>query len=218
MRFDLIYSDPPWSYNARITRGDGNRSKFGNGAPYPLMSDRALLDLAPLVKAVTAPRAMMFMWATKPRLDFAIELLRAWGFQYATAPFVWVKTTNKARRMWRSPKLEGISGDDLEGFLDELAFKGPGSYTNDATEIVIAGRRGPMLPKRYHLPDGTIFAPRREHSRKPERIREILEDWIVAENRLEMFCRYPAPGWTVTGNGVVDEDISESLRRLHAIE
>lgn len=216
MRYDLIYCDPPWWYGSRISRGKGTRTRFGNGAPYPLMRDQELLDMAPLVKGITAKRAMMFMWVTKPRLDFGVDLLRAWGFKYTTTPFVWIKTTHEARRAYEQLSLKGLR-TPWEEFLEVFSRKGLGSYTNDSTEFVICGRKGKILDRNFNLPDGTIFEPITEHSRKPEIVRQRLEEWIVAERRLEMFCRFPAPGWEVTGNGVVDEDIRDSLRRLAAL-
>ena len=32
------------------------------------------------------------MWATGPKLDFAIECIKAWGLTYRGMGFVWVKT------------------------------------------------------------------------------------------------------------------------------
>ena len=45
------------------------------------------------IKAVPVPAAeycVLFLWATMPRLPFAVEVMAAWGFGYRTA-IVWIK-------------------------------------------------------------------------------------------------------------------------------
>ena len=39
---------------------------------------------------------LLFLWATFPNLDVALETIRRWGFQYKTAAFVWVKRNRKS--------------------------------------------------------------------------------------------------------------------------
>ena len=43
------------------------------------------------VDTIAEPDAVLFLWATSPHLDQAIELGRAWGFAWATVAFVWDK-------------------------------------------------------------------------------------------------------------------------------
>ena len=83
-KHDVILADPPWSHY-------GQQDKWGAAAKfYSLMDDEALkrLDVARLAK----PESVLFCWATCPRLDFAIYLVRHWGFHYRGVAFVWVKT------------------------------------------------------------------------------------------------------------------------------
>ena len=43
---------------------------------YPLMKDDELRDMKNFIGEITKDNAIMFMWATMPRLDFAIELMQ----------------------------------------------------------------------------------------------------------------------------------------------
>lgn len=205
-KYNLILTDPPWHYAARISRGPGTRTKFGNGAEghYPLMKDAELLAMAEQVKAIADKNCALLMWATFPRLDFGIELLKAWGFRYSTVAFVWVKTTHRAREKFSNWL---VRWDD---FLKLLPATGPGAYTASNVEIVLLGVRGSMPPKK-RMQGQLIFAPRREHSRKPDEVRErIVEIWGDVP-RCEMFCRHPAEGWDSFGHGVDGRDIREVL-------
>ena len=83
--YDVVLIDPPWSYT-------GSATKMGAAAKhYPLMSDQALLDFR-LPVDLLSPRGVMFMWATSPRLDFALRLIEGWGLTFRGVAFVWVKT------------------------------------------------------------------------------------------------------------------------------
>lgn len=208
-KYQIIYADPPWWYSSRISRGPGTRTRFGNGAEghYPLMKDQELLDMAPQIKAITDRDAAMLMWATMPRLDFGMELLRAWGFKYSTVAYVWVKTTQAAEQEFKQPKL--LSSWDE--FTRILPAKGPGGYTSSNVEIVLLGTRGKSITVKRLPHSQLIFAPRREHSRKPDEVRDRIVELFGDRPRVELFCRFPAPGWDAHGNHLDGKDIRESL-------
>lgn len=114
-QFDVVLMDPPWWYANRLT-GEG-RSKFGEGASgkYGCMTDDELMSIRELLRAVLAPQAVIFMWTTCPRLDFAMDLGRMWGLKYSTKAFSWFKTT-----------------------IDSSGFRNlPGKYTASNTEDVL---------------------------------------------------------------------------------
>lgn len=208
-KYQIIYADPPWNYGSRISRGSGTRTRFGNGAEghYPLMRDRELLEMAPQVQAITDQDAVMLMWATMPRLDFGIELLRAWGFKYSTVAYCWVKTTKAAEMEFRKPKLLS----NWDDFTRLLPAKGPGGYTQSNVEAVLLGTRGKSLTVKPLPHSQLIFAPRREHSRKPDEVRDRIVELFGDRTRVEMFARFPAPGWDAFGHGVDGRDIREAL-------
>jgi N6-adenosine-specific RNA methylase IME4 len=59
---------------------------------YSLMKDKELMDFKSVIDDISEDNCIMFMWATMPKLDFAIDLLKHWGFKYKTVAFNWIKT------------------------------------------------------------------------------------------------------------------------------
>lgn len=72
--YDVLLLDPPWSYH-------GQQDKWGAAAKfYDTMTDQDLQNMN--ITSLLNKKAVVFMWATAPRLDFAIDLLRDWGLTY----------------------------------------------------------------------------------------------------------------------------------------
>lgn len=187
---EVLLTDPTWWYANRKTGGErNNKTKFGGGARkhYPLMKDAELLTLAPMVQSATAENCAIFMWATMPRLDFAIELLQTWGFRYATTAFVWIKTQKDSNQ----------------------PVYGPGTYTASNAEVVLLGIKGSMQPARKMMPS-VIIAPRTEHSAKPP-IHGLIEKMYPGRVMVEMFARRTVPGWVCTGNQLTGQDVARAL-------
>lgn len=180
MRYDVIYADPPWFYNSRKPGAERkDPTRFGGGAEkhYPLMRDAELMALRCMIDELAAPNSALFLWATMPRLDFALHLIEGWGFRYTTTAFVWIKRT--------------ASGG--------LIFN-PGYYTASNAEIVLLGVRGSMRPDRPMIQQ-VIEAPRGRHSQKPEEARRRIEQMYPNTARIELFARPPHPlGWNVWGD------------------
>ncbi|HXG66834.1 MAG TPA: MT-A70 family methyltransferase, partial [Blastocatellia bacterium] len=88
-RYGIILSDCPWPY-------DNNRSgRVKDGAyTYPAMSIAELCQLP--VGDLAAKDCALFMWATMPKLEEALAVIRAWGFRYTTCAFVWIKQNPKS--------------------------------------------------------------------------------------------------------------------------
>ncbi len=81
--FSLLYVDPPWSHDAKISES--------KAVPYPTMT---LEDLKLLpIHAICAPNCVMYLWVTVPHAEEAFELLKAWGFAYKSQ-HVWDKGGN----------------------------------------------------------------------------------------------------------------------------
>ena len=111
------------------------------------------------------------------RLDSDLELAKLLGVEPKSC-FTWVKMTD-------------------EGVLQ----KGLGQYSMGSTEHLLLCRRGRFLRPDVRHPTA-FFAPRTEHSRKPEKSYEIVEDTSPG-GYLEIFARRPRDGWIVWGNEVV---------------
>jgi len=77
---------------------------------------------------------------------------------------------------------------------------GLGNYFRNATEHVLFCVRGSLAVKSRNLRNW-FEAPREEHSRKPERFIEIVEQASPGPY-LELFARRPRLGWEVWGNEV----------------
>jgi len=130
------------------------------------------------VKHIPDENSHLYLWVTNNFLPDGLDVMEAWGFRYITA-ITWVK--------------------------DRI---GLGQYYRGLTEHCLFGVRG-NLPYRSY-PDGTraqgvtsFHAPRTEHSVKPERMREMIED-VSYSPYLELFARRETNGWDSWGNEVGD--------------
>lgn len=83
-KYSVIYADPPWSYS-------GGGAKRNVTRHYHTMKAKDIYDLP--VQDIAADDCLLFMWATFPNLEVALETIRRWGFQYKTAAFVWGRGT-----------------------------------------------------------------------------------------------------------------------------
>lgn len=172
--YDIVYADPPWFYYGSQVK-DAAAAKH-----YPLMTQEDLANLP--VRSIMAKRAALFMWATGPRLDFAIDLIRTWGLHYRGIAYVWVKT---------NARNDIIRGQGV-----------PPTFTKPTTEFVLAattmrtGRAFPLLD----LAQGQVVLHRRaEHSRKPAIFRKHIEALCGDRPRIELFAREGAAGWDSWG-------------------
>lgn len=80
--YEIIYSDPPWTYDTKEHLG-----KFDE---YPQMTLKQLKEMP--VKDIINPKScLLFLWVVSPMLKEGIELLESWGFTYRTIAFIWYK-------------------------------------------------------------------------------------------------------------------------------
>ncbi len=86
-KYNVIYADPPWRYAQKGLQGAAERH-------YPTMGIEELCALP--VADLAAPDSVLFLWATFPQLPEALRLIKAWGFQYKSVGFVWLKKNKKA--------------------------------------------------------------------------------------------------------------------------
>jgi len=172
-KYEIIYADPPWHYALR-----NNGTAFGGGVTqkYDTMSVEEICDIP--VKDWVKDDAMLFLWTTMPYLEKSFQVVNAWGFEYKTMAFTWVKM-NKT----------------TPGF-----FRGVGQWTKSNAELCLLCRRGNAFPRTHKDVAQIIMEPRREHSRKPDRVRDDIVRLVGDRPRLEMFARTATPGWDVWGN------------------
>ena len=106
----------------------------------------------------------------------AFELIEAWGFEYKTVAFYWVKLNSAAKH-------------------DADYFTGLGYWTRANPEQCLLATRG-KPPRKAKDVRRLVVEKRREHSRKPDCVRERIER-LVAGPYLELFARETKKGGTV---------------------
>jgi N6-adenosine-specific RNA methylase IME4/ParB-like chromosome segregation protein Spo0J len=163
-RYPVIYADPPWRRPAGTS--SPNREIENQ---YPTLTTEAICALP--VGTVATEAAVLFLWCVAPNLPEALQVMRAWGFEYETS-VVWVKHAI-----------------------------GTGYWVRNRHELLLIGSRGNMPhPAPSARPDSVIEAPRREHSRKPDEAYEMIERMYPELLRIELFARHARPGWDCWGN------------------
>ena len=172
--YDVILADPPWSFNVWSKDTGHGRSAESH---YPTMSIDDLCAIP--VDSIANKNCALFMWCVWPSIDQAFKVINAWGFEYKTKAFTWVKS-NKS----------GF------GFAT-----GMGYYTRANDEPCLLGIRGNM-PVATHDVLSIIYSPRREHSRKPDEQYSKIERLYPGKKYIELFARRTRPGWDVFGNEV----------------
>jgi N6-adenosine-specific RNA methylase IME4 len=83
--YGAIYADPPWLFRNWSAKGTGRNAL----SHYDCLDFDSLAALP--VADLAADDCALFLWATDPLLPQAIDLMRAWGFDYKTVAFYWVK-------------------------------------------------------------------------------------------------------------------------------
>ena len=75
-KYSIIYADPPWSYSDSGCSGAA-------AAQYATMSINELkqLPVNPAGGGIAADDCVLFMWATYPKMQEALDLIEAWGFK-----------------------------------------------------------------------------------------------------------------------------------------
>lgn len=180
--YDVVLIDPPWSYY-------GQQDKWGAAAKfYDLMPDGDLERFTFPAESLSK-RGVMFIWATSPRLDFALKVIESWGLTFRGVAFVWVKT-----------KKDGVTPIGAQGVRP--------SVVKPTTEYVLAASRvkkGRPLPLSSESIRQVVLAPKREHSRKPDEVQDRIEQMYPDAKRLEIFARYEREGWDAWGNEISEE-------------
>ena len=183
MKYEIIYADPPWTFETYSKPKNNYRfAKSGSiwrnaDRHYPCMPLDEIKSLD--VQGIAADNCVLFMWATFPLLEDAFDVIKAWGFEYKTCAFVWVKRYENLKWKW-----------------------GMGYWTRSNAEPCLLATRG--RPKRdsakIHQIVETIS---KQHSKKPPVVRDEIVRLMGDLPRVELFARQQTEGWDVWGNQVV---------------
>lgn len=188
MKYGAILADPPWAYLMHSEKGYEKSPE----AHYDTMS----LDwIKALPVADLAGRdCYLFLWSTWPHLNQALEVMQAWGFHYVTGGS-WLKRTvhwnvnfgtGYVLRSATEPYLVGRFGSSEKA-------------SNSVRNVIV----DPLEVLRPEDIADSIEAIRREHSRKPDQMREMIEKLFKRHYYFcDLFAREPWPGNDVWGNQI----------------
>ena len=84
-------------------------------------------------------------------------------------------------------------------------YLGLGNYLRNGSEALLFGTRG-KAPVKFKGQQNWLFAPRQDHSHKPEEMYPIIER-VSPGPYLELFARRPQPNWDAWGNEIASDVI-----------
>jgi len=172
-KYKIIYADPAWDYKDK--RDKHPRIRGGATVHYNTMSVWEICAL-PVAKLADS-NCILFLWATFPNLKEALMVMEAWGFRYTTLGFSWIKTNKDNGK----------------------PFFGIGHYTKSNCEVCLIGTKGSSM-KVSDMVSSVVMSARREHSRKPDEVREKIVELCGDKPRIELFARENHEGWDVWGD------------------
>lgn len=202
MKFGAVVIDPPWHFEAWKDKGYCLPSRVAD-AYYSTMQDDDLFNLP--IQSILADDAAVFMWATMPKLDVALDLGKAWGLTYKTVAFTWVKINEAYKGVWFTQPMS-----------PDVWKLGLGYWTRANAELVLLFTQG--SPKRKAMDvSQVVVAPVTKHSQKPEAVQDRIER-LVDGPYCELFARRVRSGWRCLGNEIDGLDIFEAIGRLNGVE
>ena len=172
-KYNIIYADPAWSYKDK--RDKHPRISGGASVHYNTMSVDEIKKLP--VNEIADKNCMLFLWTTFPNLQEGLDVVKAWGFDYRTLGFSWIKLNKKNRK----------------------AFFGIGYYTKSNCECCLIGVKGKPIIVSNKV-SSVVLSTRLNHSKKPPIIRDKIIELVGDLPRIELFARTKVHGWDVWGN------------------
>lgn len=193
--YQIIAADPAWHFKTR-----GKTSPRHASHKYKTMS---LADICALpVEAAAAPNSALLLWTTRTHLEQAFSVIKSWGFTYKSIAFVWIKITKNLKFHF-----------------------GMGYYTRANSEICLLATRGTMpVTSRSEsevIPEYDLLAPVGEHSQKPEKFYQAVDELWPNTRRLEIFASSHSAKLSAAhgferslGFDVDGQDLAESLSNI----
>lgn len=172
-RFGTILADPPWRFANRTGKMAPEHRRLSRYGTMSLEEIKAL----PVVEVADNP-SHLYLWVPNALLKEGLEVMKAWGYEY------------KTNIVWHKVRKDGGSDG-----------RGVGFYFRNVTELVLFGIRGKgaRTLSRGRTQVNLLATRKREHSRKPDELYEIIEACSPGQ-RLELFARGSRPGWEAWGN------------------
>lgn len=173
-KFRTILADPPWQFKNRTGKVAPEHKRLKR---YKTMKLLEIKDLP--VGTVCKETCHLYLWVPNALLKEGLEVLESWGFTY------------KTNIIWHKVRKDG--GPD---------GRGVGFYFRNTTEVILFGIKGKMrtlAPGRSQV--NIIRTQKREHSRKPDELYEIIEKCSPSKY-LELFARNNRSGWFQWGDEI----------------
>lgn len=148
---------------------------------YETMKTKEISELP--IKRIKTDDAICFLWATFPNIAEALKVMEAWGFEYKTAGFVWIKKNKKSN----------------------TNFWGMGAYTRANAEVCLLGISKKTKAKQVVKSNAVhqiIESKIEEHSKKPPLVREKIIELLGDIPRIELFARQCTDDWDCWGDEV----------------
>ena len=137
------------------------------------------------MKLIAAAECVLFLWATVPMLLQALEVMKAWGFEY------------KSHAIWAKDRV------------------GTGYWFRNQHELLLVGTRGHVPARAMGTQWPTlIHSLVRRHSEKPEVFQEMIDRYFPSLAKVELHARGVAarPGWDVWGPEAVMPEKPHTLK------
>lgn len=179
-KYFIVYADPPYEYDREVTGGSG---RSGAAQKYKVMNMTQIQQLP--VWQISANPSILFLWVPFPKLPQGLDIIKAWGYQYKTLGFNWLKITTENK-----------------------IFVGMGNYTRQNSEVCLIGTKGSGISEQRINKDISceIIARIRDHSVKPDIVRKkIIQLFGHKKSKIELFARRKPPDfeqWDVFGDQI----------------
>jgi len=168
-----VLADPPWQFANRTGKMAPEHKRLNR---YSTLTLNQIKEIP--VSVACASCCHLYLWVPNALVKEGLEVMEAWGFKY------------KTNIVWHKVRKDG--GPD---------GRGVGFYFRNTTELILFGIRGKirtLSPGRRQV--NIIKSQKREHSRKPDELYEIIEKCSPGPY-LELFARGRHSAlWSVWGN------------------
>ena len=182
-KYSVIYADPPWEF--RVWSADTGKGRSAE-AHYNTLSLDVLRNMP--VHDLAAPDSALFMWATWPTLPEALELGAAWGFEYKTLAFDWLKRTASGSS-WHMGMGYWTRANSEPCLL--FTRGSPKRRSRGVRQLIVDVGQQSLFPP--------IVQPVSAHSAKPIEAYERIEA-LLDGPYLELFARVQYTGWDTWGD------------------
>lgn len=173
-KYNLIYADPPWSFDNKRTGGS-----MSSGASQKY-NDMEVHDLCGIqIEDIAADNCVLLMWWVASMPKEAIYLVDDWCFKIKTmTAFVWNKKTKNGKPHF-----------------------GMGYWTRAGSECCLLATKGSPKPV-SHSVRSVVDDKVLKHSQKPSIFADKAVELCGDVRRIELFARDEKPGWDCWGNEV----------------